>query len=104
MESYTGALSGLLSKCAGKTLLKIHSPAVFDSLRDVVLKNQEFIRHNTNGKQMYSAALNHYSSFLAQRSGQQKQKALTGDFKSILGEFSKALENAGFKASKKGSG
>jgi 5-methylcytosine-specific restriction protein B len=75
VDSYTGAVSGLLSKCAGKNLFRLSSPEIFVALREVVVAHEDFVKHNNTGNQMYSAALNHYSAFLAQRAGMELQEA-----------------------------
>jgi hypothetical protein len=67
-DSYRNAVTALLSRYAGKKLNLISSPEVLAELRPIILTNPDFIRDNNTGKQMYSAALNHYTEFLKERS------------------------------------
>ncbi len=97
IESYTGAVSGLLSKCAGKELLRISSKKVFDVLLVHIHSHPDFLKHNEAGKQMYGAALNHYAAFLTDQSSRGRRPGVVVAATKIREEFSKALADTGFK-------
>lgn len=96
IESYAGALSGILSKCAGRPLLEVASPIVIESLRGAVLKHPEVESLNQRGNEMYSAAFNNYVAFLKQRVGDDSSKSMAPPYPSIVTGFAEALKTAGF--------
>jgi hypothetical protein len=99
IESYAGALSGILSKCAGRPLLEIASPFVIESLRVPVLKHPEVESLDQKGNQMYSAAFNNYAVFLKQRVSTDSPKANMLPYPLLVSGFTKALETTGFALS-----
>jgi hypothetical protein len=97
VESYTGAISGLLSKCAGKELFRVLSSKVFDALRVRILSHQDFLSHDKTGNQMYGAALNHYKAFLTAQSSRHRPLGVVISAVKIREDFAKALAGTGFK-------
>lgn len=97
VESYTGAVSGLLSKCAAKELFRVSSAKVFDALRARILSHQDFLTHDRTGNQMYGAALNHYTAFLTAQFSMNRRLGVVISAVKFREAFSKALANTGFK-------
>ena len=96
VQNYTGALSGILSRCADRPLLEIFSASLLESLRKKVLGHTEVVSANTKGKQMYSTAFDHYSNFLKQRSFNPSSKIPEVRVDELLRRFDEELKSIGF--------
>lgn len=85
-SSYLGAIRGAISSWAyeagitEQNLIGIPSYSKFVGVAEQVASYSGFIEQNTRGKQMYSAALNHYKAFLAEAS----QSEVTEDINAII--------------------
>ena len=97
VASYLGAVSGLLSDCAGKKLLCVGSLEAFAALQQIILKDPTYIERNTTGNQMYSSALNHFSDFLHHRLSRSRKLGSEVPFDSIASGFSQILTDSGFR-------
>jgi hypothetical protein len=99
IESYVGALSGVLSRTAGRPLLEIASFDEFDAIRRDLLREPEIERLNTTGNSMYSAALTHYAAFLQQRRTDPSAASDRVDLSDFTSAFENALVTCGFSLS-----
>ena len=64
VDSYVGALKGILSKSAGAPLFNIKSLSDLEALRDKALKNEEVAGLDARGNGMYLASFNNFAEFL----------------------------------------
>ena len=64
VDSYVGALKGILSKSAGAPLLEIKSLPDLEALREKALKNEEVAGLDARGNGMYLASFNNFADFL----------------------------------------
>ena len=92
-ESYKGAISGVISRFAGKDLHRLSSPPIVKALVDGLEKNPDFSKLNSDGHQMYNAANNNYLSFLSDRLKNQTPDAFKP---TLISLFIKDIEKAGF--------
>ena len=93
VDSYKGAISGALSRLAGKDLHRLSSVEIVKTLGNTLSQNPDFIKLNGDGNQMYSAAINHYVSFLSERVKNHSPSAFGSALRS---SFIKGLKQAGF--------
>jgi hypothetical protein len=96
IQSYIGALEGVLSRYAGRPLLEIASVDTLESVRAKALHNADAQALNERGNQMYSAAFNHYAEFLKERFGDAPVSVKVSAAK-ILSDFEKSLYEIGFR-------
>jgi hypothetical protein len=96
IESYVGALAGVLSRTAGRSLLNVISVADFEKIHRSLLEHADIKKLNTTGNSMYSAALNHYASFLRDREQNGTTVAGQVDLSKFVTAFEGALTGCGF--------
>src|SRR5262249_51952115 len=96
IQSYIGALEGVLSRYAGRPLFEIASVETLESVRAKVLRNPEAEALNQRGNQMYSAAFNHYAEFLKECFGDAPAPVKVSAAKVLL-DFEKRLHEIGFR-------
>lgn len=65
VNSYVGAIKGILSRCATVPLLDILNSASLEALRTKVLSHADVLGLDSSGNGMYTAAFNNYAEFLA---------------------------------------
>ena len=65
VNSYVGAIKGILSRCATVPLLDILNSASLEALRTKVLSHADVLGLDSRGNGMYTAAFNNYAEFLA---------------------------------------
>jgi 5-methylcytosine-specific restriction protein B len=64
VNSYVGAIKGILSRCATVSLLDILNSASLEALRIKVLSHADVLGLDSRGNGMYTAAFNNYADFL----------------------------------------
>jgi len=64
VNSYVGAIKGILSRCATVPLLDILNSASLEALRAKVLSHADVLGLDSRGNGMYTAAFNNYADFL----------------------------------------
>lgn len=79
VDSYAGALKGVLSRCAESPLLDIKTSAELEALRDKVLGNALIGGLDNRGNGMYKAAFNKYAEYL----GAAPSKSVVETFEAI---------------------
>lgn len=92
-DSYKGAISGVISRFAGKDLHRLSSPQIVKALVDGLENNPDFSKLNSDGHQMYNAANNNYLSFLSDRLKNQTPDAFKP---TLISLFINDIEKAGF--------
>ncbi|HTJ79797.1 MAG TPA: hypothetical protein VL357_12450 [Rariglobus sp.] len=92
-DSYKGAISGVISRLAGKDLHRLSSVTIVKALGGGLAQNPDFSKLNDDGNQMYSAAINNYLSFLSERVKTQVPDAFDSILRSL---FIKDIKQAGF--------
>ena len=97
VQSYVGALKGVLSRSAGQPLFEVSSVLKLEELKDRILGAPEVVALDANGKGMYRAAYNNYANFLRQRSGTLPAEPIpVSSLKTCLSKFRFALSVVGF--------
>lgn len=64
VNSYVGAIKGILSRCADTQLLDISNSRGLEALRTKVLSHADVLGLDSRGNGMYTAAFNNYADFL----------------------------------------
>jgi 5-methylcytosine-specific restriction protein B len=64
VNSYVGAIKGILSRCATVPLLDILNSSSLEALRAKVLSHADVLGLDSRGNGMYTAAFNNYADFL----------------------------------------
>jgi len=64
VNSYVGAIKGILSRCADTQLLDILNSRGLEALRTKVLSHADVLGLDSRGNGMYTAAFNNYADFL----------------------------------------
>jgi 5-methylcytosine-specific restriction protein B len=64
VNSYVGAIKGILSRCASVPLLDILNSASLEALRTRVFSHADVLGLDSRGNGMYTAAFNNYADFL----------------------------------------
>jgi len=64
VNSYIGAIKGILSRCADVPLLDISNNSHLEALRTKVLSHADVLGLDSRGNGMYTAAFNNYAEFL----------------------------------------
>jgi len=97
VQSYIGALKGVLSRSAGRPLLEVSSAVKLEELREKTLGTPDIVALDGKGNGMYRAAFNRYAKFLGQRSDAVAAESIPApSLRSFLTTFRAALSDVGF--------
>ena len=103
VSHYSTAITGVLSRAAGRPLFEVNALQEVLDVKDKILNDEYIISLNENGKGMYAAALNNFILFL------ERDQIIPGPkkiipFKEISAGFKNALTECGFITSKNQNG